>query len=580
MRSIVAEKSVNDRGWLPSVLARGGKGSVLWGRARAVVRKVSALCVQGSVLVATGMSALWGQTASPRTIDLSERGAIHVTLNGASSGDRLEQMAVADVNGDGVADIIVAGRLANGPEGSRFDAGGVFIVLGGVDLIRGTTRDLHDRADIVIHGADANDRLGTSLAVGDVNGDGIPDIVVGAPGGDGPAETRSGAGEVYVVFGGPHLTRGTVRDMAGLVAPGADVVIFGPEPIASLGASLAIGDINGDGVDDILAGAATSSSPRDERLFAGTIYAIFGSSAWGSGLARDLADPWGADLVVFGPGLLSFFGFQIAVGDVNGDGVPDIVASAPLADGPEGERPEAGHVYVIFGGVHLVRGTVRDMAPGSAAGPDVTIFGANAQDLLGYALLLTDVTGDGVADLIVGAIQADGPEEKRFDAGEVYIFFGGTALAPSGTRDVAGLVAPAPDVVLYGGEAFDEFGAALAAADLNGNGVADLLIGAPAGDAKENQKVDAGEVYVVFDQRISQSGTVLDVGGGGTERPDLIVFGPNNGERLGSFIALGDVNGDGWRDLLVSAPEGGGVRLSAGSVYIVFGPLVPRDGGG
>jgi hypothetical protein len=579
VRSSVAEKLVNSRGWVSGAPTRGEKGSVLRRGARAVVRKVGALCVQGSVLVASGMSALWGQTASPRTIDLSERGAIHVTLNGASSGDRLERMAVADVNGDGVADIIVAGRLANGPEGSRFDAGGVFIVLGGVDVIRGTTRDLHDRADIVIHGADANDRLGTSLAVGDVNGDGIPDIVMGAPGGDGPSETRSGAGEVYVVFGGPHLTRGTVRDMAGLVAPGADVVIFGPEPVASLGASLAIGDVNGDGIEDILAGAATSSSPQGERLFAGTIYAIFGSSAWGSGLARDLADPREADLMVFGPGLLSFFGFQIAVGDVNGDGVPDIVASAPLADGPQGERPEAGHVYVIFGGVHLVRGTVRDVAPGSAAGADVTIFGATAQDLLGYALLLADVNGDGVLDLCVSALQADGPEEKRPDAGEVYIFFGGMALASSRARDVAGLVAPAPDVILYGGEAFDEFGAALAAADLDGNGVADLLIGAPAGDAKENQKIDAGEVYIVFDRKISHSGTVLDVGGSEAERPDLSVFGPNNGERLGSFIAVGDINGDGWEDLLVSAPEGGGVRLSAGSVYIVFGPIVPREGG-
>ncbi len=563
-----------------AIFHRGASGMRrIRSRAGAFARTAGALLVQGSVLALWGMGLARGQETSPRQIDLSARGAIHVTLNGASSGDRLEIVRVADVNGDGVEDIVVAARLANGPEGFRFDAGGVFIVLGGVDVIRGTTRDLHDRADIVIHGADANDRLGTSLAVGDVNGDGIADIIIGAPGADGPGETRPGAGEVYVLFGGPHLTRGTVRDLAGLVAPGADVVIFGPEPTASLGASLAVGDINGDGLDDIITGAATSSQPRGERLFAGTVYAIFGSREWTSGVARDLSDPRDADLTILGPGLLSFFGFQLAVGDVNGDGAPDLVMSAPLADGPQGGRPEAGEVYVIFGGVHLVRGTVRDMIPGSAAGSDVTIFGATAQDLLGYTLLLADVTGDGVADLIVSAIQADGPEKKRPDAGEVYIFFGGMTLASSRIRDVAGLLAPGPDVVLYGAEAFDEFGAALAAADFDGNGIPDLLVGAPGGDAKENQKIDAGEVYVFLDRNLSHSGAVRDVGGRTAEQPDLFIFGPNNGERLGSFIALGDVNGDGWLDLLLSAPEGGGVRLSAGSVYIVFGPIAPGGGG-
>lgn len=95
------------------------------------------------------------------------------------------------------------------------------------------------------------------------------------------------------------------------------------------------------------------------------------------------------------------------------------------------------------------------------------------------------------------------------------------------------------------------------------------------GDAKENQKIDAGEAYVFFDRNIARSGTARDAG-----QPDFIVFGANNGERAGSFIAFGDVNGDGVLDLLVSAPEGGGVRLSAGSVYIVFGPFVPPGGGG
>jgi hypothetical protein len=515
-------------------------------------------------------------TPMPKVLDLAKAGTIDFAIIGASGGDNIEKTVIADVNADGIDDVVIAALQSNGPDGLRFDAGGVFVVFGGIDFITGGVRDLEVRADVVIHGAEADDRFGTSLVVGDVNGDGTVDIVVGAPRNNGPGNSRAFGGAVYVIFGGPQLVTGTVRDMAGQIAPGADVVILGAETQDHLGASLAIGDINGDHIQDIIAGSADASFAQGPRLFSGTLYAIFGSASMVSGIVRDLLGTLahGPDLTVRGPTSLSFFGFQVAVGDVNGDHLSDIVVSAPLSDGPEAKRTDAGEVYVIFGSQGLPSGTVRDIASTAPSGADVTLYGGETTDLFGFRLMIADVTGDGIGDIVAGAIQADGPENKRKDVGEVYIFFGGAGLIRGTTRDVAKMSGAGPDVTLYGAEEGDTFGDGLTVSDVDGNGKADLLVGAPDADADKNEKASAGEVYIFFDKSISAKDTVRDVGGEAKDQPEVIIRGSTAGDLVGTFVAVADVNADGKADLLLSAPGVSSLKFGAGAIFILFGPKI------
>ncbi|MFQ5474101.1 MAG: FG-GAP repeat protein, partial [Dehalococcoidia bacterium] len=108
-------------------------------------------------------------------------------------------------------------------------------------------------------------------------------------------------------------------------------------------------------------------------------------------------------------------GFSVATGDLDGDGIDDILAGAPLADGCNNGSADAGDVYVISG---------RDTVPESIAldnAGDLTYFGGGAGDVAGFSVTAADFDGDGRKDLVIGALQADGPDDSRPDAGEVYV---------------------------------------------------------------------------------------------------------------------------------------------------------------
>ncbi len=531
-----------------------------------------ALWVMASLVVPAGFSVRAQQPSQPRKIDLATAGTVGLTIAGATGSDQLTRVSIADVNGDGLPDVVAAAPLATDAVNGRFRVGAVYVVFGGIDRAIGGTLDLATRADVVIVGAESDDRFGVSLATGDVTGDGIADILVGAPRAAGLPDSRAQAGRIYVIYGGPHLVPGTRRDMAGIVAPGADLIVFGAEAGDHLGSSLALTDLTGDGIQDIVA-ASANASPQGTRFLAGTIYALFGGVTMLSGQFRDLAEapPRGADLVILGPSVLGFFGFQVAVGDVNGDRLPDIVVSAPLGDGPKNERTDAGEVYVVLGSLDLQRGGVRDLATATPQGADVILYGGAKEDLFGFTLMVADVTGDGVDDIVTSAVQADGPEAKRASAGEVYIFFGGADMKTGAVRDVAGQAGPPADVRIFGAEAGDEMGTALAVGDVNGNQLPDLLIGAPLADGDKNERPDAGEVYVYLDGRLRMSGTTLDVGGEATAQPDAIFSGAVGGDQLGAFIAFGDVDGDRGVDLLLSAPTASAAtRFNNGAILVLF----------
>jgi hypothetical protein len=254
------------------------------------------------------------------------------------------------------------------------------------------------------------------VAAGDVNGDGTDDVLVGARFAA-PAGGTAGTGEAYAIFGSSSL-EGTLD-----IAQGQqDFTIAGASAGDYLGYALTAGDVNGDGMADIIA-AASAASPDAARPNAGEAYVVFGSPELGGRV--DVAQEQ-QDFTILGAEIEGLVANFAAAGDVNGDGKADILLGTHKTDGPENEREDGGEAYIIFGEDDL-SGTL-DLASDDGF---VTIYGADAQDWLGFYVTAADVNGDGIADAVVGARNADGQENGRNNCGEVYLILGRDDLPDS-----------------------------------------------------------------------------------------------------------------------------------------------------
>lgn len=444
----------------------------------------------------------------PRDLGNPDEIGQDVVFYGADSGDRLSLTGIsADINGDGIDDIILAAPNAGGPGNARTNTGEVYIFFGGPGLTSGTVRDIAESAgrgpDITIVGPPGGraNSLGASIALGDVNGDGQVDLIVGAPGAFGPQVTRAAVGSVYVIFGGPRLKeRGTI-DLANPVG-GADVTIYGSDPTGNVGFAVKAGDLDHDGIDDLVFSAPTAFGPAGMRRGAGAVYVLFGGPDLGNPVVRDVAGFFGpgVDLTIFGQDIADGLGGSLAIGDVSGDQMNDLIVGALFADGPENTRANAGEVYIILGGPTLRSEGVRDIAAQFGRPADLAMFGGRSGDQFGISLRLAQLSGDGINDIIVGAPLSGGPDNQRLQAGEVYVFFGGPNLINRPQRDVAEQVGLPPDVRLVGPTAGFEFGASFAVADVTNDGVDDLIVGAPFGSAPQSMRPSTGLAFVISGQ--------------------------------------------------------------------------------
>lgn len=249
----------------------------------------------------------------------------------------------------------------------------------------------------------------------------------------------------------------------------------------------------------------------------------------------------------------------VAIGDVTNDGTPDIVVgeNATLL-----MRNQVGAVYGFTGGASFLDGTTNVVT----SGPAFTIIGAEALDGFGTlglgSIVIGDVTGDSVPDLVVSAMGADGVGNTRDAAGEVYVFAGGSGL--SGTIDVA--AAPSQlTATIVGANASDQL-RALAIGDLTGDGVGDLVLGA----TDDTNGMNAGAIYVVAGGASLTSTVDL-------ASPSITVYkilGAAAGDVLGHAAAIGDFGGSSDNDLLIGASNSSpGGAAQAGSAFAIFGPI-------
>lgn len=400
--------------------------------------------------------------------------------------------------------------------------------------------DLNGRSGFTLEGIGGLDHCGAAVApAGDLNGDGIVDMIIGARNSD------NGSGEAYVVSGS-RAGFPKALDLDDL--DGTDgFVLTGTRPGGFFAASVAAaGDVNGDGRDDVLIG---SPYARGESATAGRTYVLFGRDSYPTRL--DISTLDGSDgFVVFGIEGVDLSGSCVAgIGDVNADGIPDIGIGAPIADRG---LVEVGEAYVLYGtDTGFPAETLLSQLDGTNG---FTMWGDRSRERgrFGSAIAAAgDVNGDGIDDFMVGA-----PGEVH-NTGRAYIVYGDVSGFPT-TFDLRTLDGT-NGATLIGLSPADWAGFSLdAAGDVNADGITDLVIGAfGASDLK-------GESYVVFGRQGAlpanfQLGNLNGTNG-------FTIEGIAAFDGVGATVAgPGDVNADGIDDLLI----GSSYNLCHG--YIVYG---------
>lgn len=460
--------------------------------------------------------------------------------------------SAGDINGDGFEDFIVGAYYADRNQtGATADTGAAYVVFGaasGLSDIDLTSIASGDGTNgFKLEGGSALDFAGASVSkLGDVNGDGIDDIIIGAPG-----NSYSSEGAAYVVFGKTSGFNGAYDLDAlgsdGFKITGAAVDDYTGEAVAGGG------DINGDGLNDIIIGA-----PQDSGS-SGKAFVIYGATTLGANITTAAATT-----IINGIDADDSAGLSVSIaGDLNGDGYDDVVIGGSGGDGLANGTANAGEAYVLFGKAGGLDANVNLSSLQAGDGSTgFTLTSNQAGSLLGLSVaMLGDINGDGFSDMAINAPNADSIYDNT---GSAYVVFGkaGGYAATLNVDTLSGsdgfeIIGDGMDAYLGGMNTLSSAG------DINGDGLNDIIVSAPSAN------YGSGAAYVVFGSRdgYAASMSLTDL----TPDQGFVLEGANvDADSIGfAASAAGDINGDGFDDILIGSYDyySGG----AGVTYVVYG---------
>ncbi|HXJ66141.1 MAG TPA: hypothetical protein VNN79_20455 [Actinomycetota bacterium] len=465
-------------------------------------------------------------------------------------------LAVQDFNGDGFVDLAIG--VPQEGLGAATQAGAVEVLFGSASRLQATVPadQFFDQDTTDVRGvAETNDWFGDALAGGDFNDDGFGDLAIGA---DHESFAAGFAVGALAVFYGSASGLQFTSPNDQLFRQNAAGVRGHEEAGDAFGTSVTSGDFNADGVDDVAVGVPHEGETGMSNT--GAVEVLYGT---GSGLQAGAPDDqlWTQD----SPDVLDqreagdLFGFQLASGDFNGDGLADLLISI-LEESTHGHGAE-GAFAVLYGSAAGLQATSPDDQFFTEGGDLHDSPGEG--DLFGSAVAAGDFDGDGKSDASVSAAyETLGFDPAGTNAGAVEVLYGSRSGLQATSPDDQFFTQDTPD------DTSDAFGSAFAAGDFNADGFPDLATGIP-NDAVDGQDLE-GSVEILY---------------GGTKRLDDLgaddSYFPSGGELVdgltsfdgfGGALASADFNGDGFADLAAGAiGEDPGAGLGAGAVHVLYG---------
>ncbi|MFZ1785203.1 MAG: FG-GAP-like repeat-containing protein [Ferruginibacter sp.] len=401
--------------------------------------------------------------------------------------------SAGDVNGDGYSDVIIGANLFD--DGASTNEGGAFVYHGSATGLSASPNSTPDDAD------QANANFGFCVAgAGDVNGDGYSDVIIGAYLYDEVASTNEG--RVFVYHG----------SATGISATPNSTHADANQAFANFGISVAgAGDINGDGYSDVIIGAHLHDDGVNTNE--GRAFVYHGSAAGVSATPNSIRDDANQANANFGRSVAG-------AGDVNGDGYSDVIIGAyGYTDGASNQE---GRAFVYHGS-----------AAGITATPNTILDDANqVLALFGWSVACAgDVNGDGYSDVIIGAYNYD--DGANTDEGRAFLYHGSAV----GLSTTPAIILDDADVI------FARFGRSVACAgDVNGDGYSDVIIGAYG--FNDGANTGEGRAFVYHGSAAGLSATP------NSTPDDADQFNASFGN---SVACAGDINGDGYSDIIIGA---------------------------